>query len=96
MGRIITVKPHVPPYFNSHLHLSLRELPPVAMMATFVVKGSTENMHTGYSAIGQWAEAHNYHFAGAPREIALQIPQAADGTDGVTEIQFPVQPIRQP
>lgn len=96
MGRIMTVNTHVPVLLNDVLRLTVHELPAVETMATFVVKGSTENMHVGYSVIGMWAEANSYRFAGAPREIALQMPQATDGSDGITEIQFPVEPVRQP
>ena len=91
MGRILTAKTHVPVPLPGGLQLDFRELPAVPTMATFVVKGSTENLHIGYSMIGTWAEANNYRFAGAPREIALQMPEAADGSDGITEIQFPVE-----
>jgi DNA-binding transcriptional MerR regulator len=94
-GQIVTVKTHVPVPLNSDLCLTVRELPAVETMATFVVKGATENMHIGYSAIGTWAETNGYRFAGAPREIALQMPKVADGSDGITEIQFPVEPVRQ-
>jgi DNA-binding transcriptional MerR regulator len=95
MGRIMTVNTHAPVLVNDVLHLTIGELPAVETMATFVVKGPTENMHIGYSAIGMWAEVNGFHFAGAPREIALQMPKAADGSDGITEIQFPVESIRQ-
>jgi DNA-binding transcriptional MerR regulator len=96
MGRLITAKTHPPVPLHGGLHLSLRELPAVETMATFVVKGSTENMHIGYSAIGTWAETNSYRFAGPSREIALRPPLAADASDGITEIQFPVEPVRQP
>jgi DNA-binding transcriptional MerR regulator len=95
MGRILTGKTHAPVVLNDHLGLSVHELPAVETMATFVVKGSTENMHSGYSAIGIWAAANGYRFAGAPREIALQIPAASDNSDGLTEIQFPVESLHQ-
>jgi DNA-binding transcriptional MerR regulator len=96
MGRMMTVNTHAPVLLNDDLHLTVHELPAVETMATFVVKGPTENMHIGYSAIGTWAEVNGYHFVNPPREIALQMPQAADGSDGITEIQFPVEPVRQP
>ena len=96
MGRVVTTKTHSPVLLNDDLRLTIRELPAVETMATFVVNGSTENMHIGYGAIGTWAETNNYRFSGAPRELALQIPKAADGSDGITEIQFPVEPVRQP
>jgi len=96
MGRIMTVNTHAPVLLNDVLRLTVHELPAVETMATFVVKGSTDNMHIGYSAIGMWAEVNGFRFAGAPREMALQMPKAADEHDGITEIQFPVEPVRQP
>ena len=92
--RLIEAKSHPPVPLTDDLQLCFRQLPAVPTMATFVVKGSAANTHTGYSAIGTWAEVNGYRFAGAPREIVLQIAQAADGSDGITEIQFPVEPVR--
>jgi DNA-binding transcriptional MerR regulator/effector-binding domain-containing protein len=94
MGRILTVNTHVPVQLNDGLCLTVRELPAVETMATFIVEGPTENMHLGYSAIGMWADVNGYRFAGSPREIALRLPQIADSSDGITEIQFPVEPGR--
>jgi DNA-binding transcriptional MerR regulator len=93
IGRIIQAKTHAPVPLHGDLQLSFRELPPIPTMATYVVKGWTENMLTGYSAIGTWAEINGYRFAGAPREIALQMPKADNGSDGITEIQYPIEPI---
>lgn len=80
---------------HDDLQLQLAELPAVSTMATFVVKGSIENMHSGYGAIGTWAEVNGYRFAGAPREIFLQMSLAADGGDNLIEIQYPLEPARQ-
>jgi DNA-binding transcriptional MerR regulator len=52
MGRILKAKSHPSVALSSDLQLIVRGLPAVETMATFVVKGSTENMHIGYSAIG--------------------------------------------
>jgi DNA-binding transcriptional MerR regulator len=94
VGRLIQVKEHAPvPLGNSGLQLQYRELPAVAMMATFVATGPIETVHVGYSAIGIWAETHGYCFAGEPRETVLQMPQTADGDGGITEIQYPVEAI---
>src|SRR5262249_1414283 len=68
MGRVITAAPHAPVLLSDNLRLTIGELPAVERMATFVVKGSTENMHMGYSTIGIWAEVNDYRFTGAPRE----------------------------
>ncbi|MCI0397489.1 MAG: MerR family transcriptional regulator [Chloroflexi bacterium] len=96
MGRLIEAKTHPPVPLHGDLQLRFRELPAVATMATTVVKGALETIHTGYAEIGRWAEVNGYRFAGTPREITLQAPQASDGRDLITEIQFPVEPVRLP
>ncbi len=97
MGCMIEAKPKSlsPVQVRDGLQLQFAELPAVSTMATFVVKGSIENMHSGYGAIGQWAEINGYRFAGAPREIFLQMSLAADGGDNLTEIQYPLEPVHQ-
>lgn len=95
IGRAITPKSHAPVPLRGGLQLRFRELPAVPTMATFVVKGPSANLLIGYSVIGTWAEASGYRFAGVPREVALQLPQRADWSDSITEIQFPVEPVRQ-
>lgn len=75
------------------MQLTYRELPAEPTMATIVVKGALETIHTGYAQIGLWAEANEYRLAGAARELSLQIPKQADGSDLITEIQFPVSAI---
>jgi DNA-binding transcriptional MerR regulator len=95
IGRTIEAKAHAPVSLHSGLQLHYRELPAVDAMATFVVEGPSANLLIGYSLIGTWAEANGYRFAGVPREVALQMPQAPDWSDGIAEIQFPVEPVRQ-
>jgi DNA-binding transcriptional MerR regulator len=95
IGRIIEAKTHAPVPLHGGLQLRFGELPAVASMATTVVKGALETIHTGYADIGRWAEASGYRLAGVPREVTLQVPQAADGRDLITEIQFPVESVRQ-
>lgn len=94
VGRMVTAEHHDPVPLVGDLELSFQKLPAVTTMATFVVQGSTADMHIGYSAIGAWAELNGYRFAGPPRELFLQIPQAADLSDAVTEIQYPLEPAR--
>ncbi len=94
IGRLLKGKSHAPVPLPGDLQLRYRELPAVETMATFVWKGPTEHVHLGYSAIGTWAEVNGYRFTDAPREIALQLAQAADRSDSIMEIQFPVEPIR--
>jgi DNA-binding transcriptional MerR regulator len=94
MGYFLEATSHPPVPLYGGLHLRFRELPAVATMATFVVKGSLETIHNGYTEIGIWAEVNGYRFAGIPREITLQVPQTADGSDLITEVQFPVERVR--
>lgn len=93
IGRLIEANTHLPVPLQSGLSLQFRELPAVESMATFVIKGSLEKIHLGYTEIGLWAEQNGYRLAGTPREISLQLPALADGSDLITEIQFPVEPI---
>lgn len=79
---------------DNGLELRYRELPAAEMMATTVVQGALETIHTGYREIGMWAEANDYKLAGLPRELSLNIPRAADWSDLITEIQYPVEPRR--
>ncbi len=94
LGRTITAKTHTPVLLQSGLELHFRELPAVPTMATYVVQGPSANLLIGYSVIGTWAEANGYRLVGVPREVALQLPQAADWHDAIAEIQFPVEPVR--
>lgn len=94
-GRMIRAQDHAPVPLKNGLQLYFRELPTVPIMATFVARGPVETVHLGYSAIGVWAETNGYRFNGEAREIILQLPQKADGSDGITEIQLPVEPVRQ-
>jgi DNA-binding transcriptional MerR regulator len=93
LGRFVTAKTPPPVPRDDGLTFAVREFPEVPTMATFVVRGPVENVHVGYGAIGVWAEVNGYRFAGSPREIALQLPGQADFSDGVTEVQFPVEAI---
>lgn len=93
LGYLLETKPDltVPPPNN--LQLQYRELPAVETMATFVVKGALESIHMGYREIGTWAAMNGYRLAGRAREVKLQVPQRIDGSDLITEIQFPVEPV---
>ncbi len=91
IGRLIDAPSHAPVSLYDGLQLTFRELPAEPTMATIVVKGALETIHTGYGQIGLWAEANHYRLAGAARELSLQVPKQADGSDLVTEIQFPVK-----
>ena len=93
LGQLIEAKTHAPVLMDGGLQLQFRELPAVETMATIVVKGSLETIHTGYTEIGIWAEMNGYRFADTPRELTLQVPQTADSSDLITEIQFPVEAV---
>lgn len=93
IGCLIPSKNHDSLMLDNALELHFRELPAVETMATIVVKGALETIHSGYSRIGQWVERNGYRLAGIPREISLQLPQRIDGSDLITEIQFPVEVI---
>lgn len=94
IGRITEVNTHAPVPLDNGLRLSLRQLPPVEMMATTVVTGGLEVIHAGYGKIGLWAHANSYRLVGQARELTLKAPQSVDGSDLITEIQFPVEPMR--
>jgi DNA-binding transcriptional MerR regulator len=93
LGRLLEAPSHVPVPLYDNLQLSFRELPAAETMATSIVKGALENIHAGYAEIATWTEANHYRLAGIPREISLQVPQLADGSDLITEIQFPIEPV---
>jgi DNA-binding transcriptional MerR regulator/effector-binding domain-containing protein len=95
IGRTITAKSHAPVPLQGGLQLRFHELPAVDTMATFAVQGPFANLLIAYSVIGTWAEANGFRFAGVPREVALQLPQRADGSDAIMEIQYPVEPVQQ-
>ena len=88
---MITAKSHAPVPLQDGLQLLFHELPAVEAMATLAVQGPFANLLIGYSMIGTWAESNGYHFAGLPREVALQLPVRPDGSDGIMEIQYPVE-----
>ncbi len=71
--------------------MRVRELPAVEMMATTVRVGWAELGHASYAAIGFWAEANGYRFAGSPREVFLQILPPGHEDEAVAEIQIPVE-----
>ncbi len=71
--------------------LGVRELEPVEMAVTAVRYGGPENGHLSYSAIGTWAEKHQYELVGPGREIFLVPPKPGHEAEMVVEIQFPVK-----
>jgi DNA-binding transcriptional MerR regulator len=93
IGCLIDASSHAPVRLDYGLQLHFDRLPAVEMMATTVVQGALETIHTGYRDIGMWVERNGYRLAGKPREISLKMPQTTSGSDLVTEIQFPVEQI---
>lgn len=91
VGHTIHAKSHAPLTLPNKMQLHYRELPAISNAATYVVTGPAANLLVGYSVIGTWAEMNGYRFAGTPREVALQLPRSADWSDGVMEIQVPVE-----
>jgi DNA-binding transcriptional MerR regulator len=73
--------------------LTIRELPAVPQMLTVVRLGLGELGHGSYAALGTWAEANSYRFAGLGREVFIQFPRPGHEADAVTEIQFPVEKV---
>ncbi len=66
------------------------ELPAVETMLSITHIGSSEEGHRRcFTAVGYWLARHQYHLAGAGREVILQFPQA--DVESVIEIQFPVE-----
>ncbi len=89
--RTIDAKSHPDVVLSDELKMSYKELPAVPAMATYVVRSDIERMHSGYGAIGTWAEINHYRLIGSPREVFLTISQKPDGSGGVAEVQFPVE-----
>lgn len=93
-GRLISTPEHESVTLSSEIadnvQLTVRRLPAVETMATFIQRGISDEVHIGFSAIGEWAEANGYRFAGPTREILLESPQDPENNSMLLEIQFPV------
>lgn len=89
-GRLTEPRSRALVKMDNGLELRYRELPAAEMAATTIVQGGLETIHTGYREIGVWAEANGYRLDGIPRELTLNVPRAADASDLITEIQYPV------
>ena len=73
--------------------MTVRELPPVQTAVTAVRFGGPEQGIPCYSAIGTWAETHQYQLIGPGREIFLVPPKLGHEAEMVVEIQFPIAAI---
>ena len=76
---------------NNGISLQVRELPAVETAATAVRYGGPENGHLSYSAIGTWAENHQFKLANPGREVFIVPPKPGYESDMVVEIQLPVE-----
>ncbi len=91
IGFILNSDAHVALTLSNGESLSIRELPAVELMATTMRMGWAELGHGSYAAIGLWAEANGYRFAGAPREVFHLIPSTGHEDEAIAEIQIPVE-----
>jgi DNA-binding transcriptional MerR regulator len=73
--------------------IRVEQLPAIELAATTVHVGFSEQGHCGYAALGRWAEANDYHFAGPSREVFLRPPHSGVDDDMVVEIQMPLEKI---
>ena len=73
--------------------MKVRELPAVSTAVTAMRFGGPENGHLSYSAIGTWAENHQYRLIGPGREVFIVPPEPGHEAEMVVEIQFPVEAI---
>lgn len=68
---------------------------PAAAVASIIRRGPYDDFTPAYQALMQWIQDNGYHISGPNREIYLQGPDASiSPEDYVTEIQFPVAPIK--
>lgn len=94
LGCLVEVSNHAPVTLSNELRLTLRQLPAIPTMATMMVTDALEVLHASYGEMGQWVENNGYRLGDNPREIVLKPAQSLHGHDLVTEIQFPVEPLR--
>jgi DNA-binding transcriptional MerR regulator len=70
---------------------SVKQLPAVETMATYVHLGGPSISSIGYGVLGEWIEANGYRIIGPQREVFLEFPLPKREEDIVIEIQFPVE-----
>lgn len=73
--------------------LEVQELPAVETAVTAIRYGGPEQGHLAYSAIGTWAENHQYQLTNPGREVFIVPPKAGHESEMVVEIQLPVKAI---
>ena len=72
--------------------MTVTDLPAEDYMLTVTRLGDPQLGHGSYSAIGMWAEANGYEFAGNVREVFVNFAPPDRLHEVVTEIQYPVRP----
>jgi len=72
--------------------MTVTDLPAEEHMLTVTRLGNPQLGHGSYAAIGMWAEANGYEFAGNVREVFINFVQTDRIEETVTEIQYPVRP----
>ncbi len=92
MGCALETKHRTSIILSNGLKMEFKHLPAVEMMATTVVTGALETLRRGYVDIARWSERNNYRPISLIRELTLQSPLKADGSDMITEIQIPIEP----
>ncbi|MEU0933528.1 MerR family transcriptional regulator [Embleya sp. NPDC005971] len=66
------------------------DLPEIGTAATYVHRGSMDNVMTGVQAMARWIDGHGYRSGGYARELYLECPE--DEEQWVTELQEPITP----
>ncbi len=77
---------------NDEATLTISTLPGVEHMLTVTRLGDPRLGTSSYAALGIWAEANGYEFAGNVREVFIKFAPPNRMDERVTEIQYPVRP----
>jgi effector-binding domain-containing protein len=73
--------------------LTVRELSGGTVAST-IHKGSFDKVSEAYTAVAKWIEANNYEIVGCTREVYLKVMPDIPEEEFLTEIQWPVKPIK--
>ena len=77
---------------NEDATLTMTTLPAEEHMLTVTRLGNPRLGTDSYAALGIWAEANGYEFAGNVREVFIKFAPPDRMDERVTEIQYPVRP----
>lgn len=72
--------------------MTVKDLPAEEYMLTVTRLGDPQLGQGSYAALGMWAEANGYEFAGNVREVFINYALTDRLDETVTEIQYPVRP----